>query len=253
MKRARLVLGSWLLAGCAAAAALIPLELTPWTPPGGQTCNAFGGDFPVSAIVDSSAAVAAVDRVGGSDGGLLLSVATDSTGALSRFTRIETSLPEREADALGAALEPLVRSPDAKPRSGRLLVEREDGRMARLAVGASEACRPAIANERVVQHALQQVWEEQRREGQIHAWLFVDTTGAVTESQIRRGTGDLAMDAAIIRAARTARFHPALRDRVPVPVWVALDFTVEVYCPPTDTVRWQLPADDPCRYPGRRR
>jgi TonB family protein len=248
-----LVLGAFLAAACGTAAARSPLELSPWDPPRAQACGAFGGDFPLSAIMDSAAAAAAAEPVIASDGGLLLSVGIDTTGARSRFRAIETTLPAQEADALASALEPLVRGRPGAGESGRMLVERTEGRI-RLAVGPSESCRPAIADPRETKRALEDVYRQHRREGSAHVRLHVDTAGLVDAGHIERGTGDPVLDAAILDAGRRARFHPALIDRQPVAVWVALDLVVEVACPPADSLRGGfVPHDDPCHRSRRGR
>lgn len=177
----------------------------------------------------------------------------DSAGQRGRYRRIEASLPEPEAAALQAALEPLIRGAPGEGRGGRLLIERAGGRVTRLAVGPSQACRPLVADAREAQRALEDLYHLHGREVSAEVLLHVDTAGRVDEGQVFRATGDPILDAGILGAGKRAVFHPARIDRVPVPVWVQMTFTVEVACPPGDTVRWQLPPGDPCRNPRARR
>lgn len=237
-----------LVTGCAAAAPALP-ELTPWQPPTGQSCGTYGGEFAAGEIVDSAAFADAFAAVGPADGGLLLRVRVDSAGEEEWFRRIETTLPPADADRIEGALAPLVRRPARGSSSGRLHLQSEDGRMARLVAGPSQSCPPAIRNRWEVQAALRKVHQEQRQTGAAVVRLHVDTAGRVTDAHVHRGSGDVLLDAAILAAGRQANFHPALLDRMPVPVWAEITLTVEVACPQADTLLWRLPADDPCRTP----
>lgn len=240
------LLGLVVLVGCASAAPTPLVDLTPWRPPPGQSCQAGGGDFALPTVLDSARAVAAIAALAPADGALLLSVATDSAGAVTRFRRIDATVPEPDAAALERALQPLVRGPD---RRGRLLVETADGEAARIAVGPSQHCRPAYLNQDEVSRALTRAYLDHGRTGSAEVWMFVDTAGAVEKSQINSGSGDLLLDLAILSASKLTRFRPALLDRQPVPVWVAVTFTVQAGCDRAvpDSLLWQLPMDDPCR------
>lgn len=239
-----------LIAGCggAAAAAKVVPEISPWTPPDGQRCSAAGGGFAIGAILDSVAAVRAVEAVGPADGALLLSVSVDSTGTLSRFHVIETTLPEPEAEPIAAEIEGVVRGETARRRLGRILLEVADGRVTVLRSGASRTCLPAIANEPAVQRALAAQHRTLGEVGSAVVWLFVDTAGNIERSHVQISSGDPELDRAILEAGRTARFHPALIDRAPVAVWAQIRLTLEPYCPPSmASERIELPLDDPCR------
>jgi TonB family protein len=128
------------------------------------------------------------------------------------------------------------------------MVEVAEGRVTRLAAGGSRACRPALVNEWEIKRLLTGLARTHQRDASANIWMHVDTLGAVTDQRINRGAGTVLLDAALLRVATRARFHPAQLDRCPVEVWVAMDFSLEIACPPMpDTARWRLPEDDPCR------
>lgn len=244
------------LLGCASAAGGAPLlQLSDFAPASGQACNISGGHFPLQVLVDSAAAVAAVDALRPGDGAVVLSVSTDSTGARARYRRIETTWEPSAAEAVQEALAPLIGGRSPRALRGRLLVQRA-GATTQLAVGASQFCRPALANRPDIQKGLIEVYRKHFREGTVNVWLFVDTTGAVTRAQIQRGTGDIAFDASVLEVGRRARMHPALDDRQPRPVWASLDLTVQLaqLCPGRDSLIFAPGSPDPCRsIPPRRR
>lgn len=239
---------SLLALGCARGAGTVIPELTPWNPPEGQTCSAAGGKFALDALLDSVAAVRAVEALGPVDGALLLSTAVDSAGAVSRFHRIETTLPESGAEAVATEIRRLVRGNPPGPRLGRILLVITEGRVTTLRSGASRACGPVILNEPAVQRALRAQHWTLGRAGSAVLWLFVDRAGSVARSRVEVSSGDPDLDRALLEAGRTARFLPALIDREPVAMWVQIQLALEPDCPPRmASERTQLPYDHPCR------
>lgn len=232
------------LAACAAAGPV--LELTPWEPPPGQKCESTEVWHGVAGVVDSTAVAAAVQRLRPADGALLLSVGSRPSreGAPPLAFRIETTLPEADAAALERALEPLYR--EVVGRS-RLLIEVADGNAHRMAQGPSRACPPVVTNRWELARLLTGVARTFEKEASLSVYLQADTTGAVGSARINTGSGDPALDAAVLRAMRHARFHPAVLDTRPVAVWVALDATIVDSCPRGPAGQeWSLPVTDPC-------
>lgn len=58
--------------------------------------------------------------------------------------------------------------------------------------------------------------------GTAQVWLFVDETGAVTNTRLRGSSGHEALDEAALRVAETMRFQPARNEGADVAVWIAL-------------------------------
>ena len=244
--------GFWvvaLLAGCATAPNATVMELTPWSPPRGQPCSAQPIDFPLEAVVDSAAADSALRSAAPGDGAILVSVRVDSAGEVSRFHRIETTFAEVDAGRVEAGLRGALRGTEGKGRAGRLHAAVTGGAVTALEIGATETCRPVIADQQPVRSALLEVYQFLRREGTVNVWLFVDTTGAVTKGHVNRGTGDMAFDAAVLEAGKRGRFHPALVDRRPIGVYVALDLIVELQelCAEGETQVFPRETPNPCR------
>lgn len=69
--------------------------------------------------------------------------------------------------------------------------------------------------------------QEQGIGGSVFLRLWVDSSGAVDDIEVRRGSGYPEMDRAARRAARELRFHPATRDGRPVGTMVELPMDFE--------------------------
>lgn len=61
--------------------------------------------------------------------------------------------------------------------------------------------------------------------GNTLVWIFIDTTGAVTESRVYRSSGHDALDQAALRVADGMRYSPARNREEPVGVWVQVPIT----------------------------
>lgn len=244
-------MGGLLLAGCVGGGGgsePIP-ELRPWTPPDGQSCSVAGSPGPVEGLVDSVEVRHVVEGRGIPDGGVVISFATDSAGALSRFRLAETTLPRGATEDVVDAIESLVALPVSGPRrGGRLLIRVEEGRLTDLRTGRYRACRPAVTNRDVVSQALSEIYRRTEQTASATVRLFVDTAGTATQIRLQKGTQSMDVDLQLVAAARKLRFHPATIDGDPVAVWVQLDLSVEPWCPPArDSVAWaRLDPFDAC-------
>lgn len=223
---AHAVAGGAVAAVIVACAATLELpELTRWSPPTDQPCDVLAPVGDLHGIVDSAALADGIAALDLPDGALLLSVDVDS-GEVERFRRIETTLPPSAADRLESLVEARVASVPGGTARGRLIARVGGGAVSELGLGPYQQCFPRLRNERTVSISLEQVYRRTGAEGTATIWMFVDTAGQVVNVQIRRSLG-LAIDTAFARVARSARFHPALLDRQPTPVWVSIDFTLE--------------------------
>ncbi|HZD03383.1 MAG TPA: energy transducer TonB, partial [Longimicrobiales bacterium] len=83
-------------------------------------------------------------------------------------------------------------------------------------------------NSEDVNRLLHQVGKDVGIAGRVVLLLEVGEDGSVGDVRVRRSSGHMALDAAVVQVARSARFHPALVERQPLPVWLELPFTVVV-------------------------
>lgn len=213
--------------GAAAACFVGPrlTELTPWSPPTGQSCTVTGPEGSLHLLVDSAALATRIEGLGLRDGTLLLSVHADS-GEVQWVRQIERLLPRRRARQLEDVVREMVRAPADTVAWGRLVIRTAAGSVETLELGPSETCRPALVNADELAEELEEAYRTIRLLGTARLQMFVDSTGRVTEIELERSSGRPAVDNAAAFAARVARFHPAIVDRHPVGAWVSLAFTL---------------------------
>ena len=203
------------------------LRLTEWTPPAGQLCSVAdsSGVAAPGALVDREAVRRALeardDTAGFATGGLLLHVWTDSAGL--DLWRVETTLDAERADALENAVR-AARAPDPPRMMGRLLVTLEDGDV-RLRTGPVLMCPPLMINAGEVQQIFDRASRGGGARGRVVLHMYVGPDGDVADIRVEERSGDVYLDEISAAIASRALFYPALLDRAPIPIWVAIDFT----------------------------
>lgn len=204
------------------------LELGDWSPPQGQRCGPtrVKAPVPLSAFLDSAAAVTGAEALG-AEGALLLSMATDSVGRPSRLRVIDSTLPEPVADSLRALLEDaFTGGSEARDLRRRLLVELS-GADPIFRLGSSQMCPPNMVNRSQISGFLEAAAKGSGAHyGTATIWMSVDERGTVQKVQLKQSSGDGLVDYIIMGIAGNARFNPGLLDRAPVPMWVSLAFMV---------------------------
>jgi TonB family protein len=84
---------------------------------------------------------------------------------------------------------------------------------------------PRIRNTAVVARALQRESDAARGlEGEAQVRFYVDAKGRVVRTVLAASSGDPRVDAAALRVAAKAQFHPARNSDRPVAVWVSVPF-----------------------------
>jgi hypothetical protein len=154
-----------------------------------------------------------------------LALTRDSTKAPVNIALIESGLPKAMRDSLTLLVWEYVRQPPQRTLRARLRIE--GGPAPRFRVGATETCRPAMRNRANLQRLLARAAEFGVTSGTAYVWAFVDTLGRVENANIQRSSGSRSLDQYTLWLAYGMEFHPALMDRVRVPVWVALPVTIE--------------------------
>ena len=222
------------LAGCAAAtttgstvAAARPLEDTPWVANERQPCATIEAEVPSFGALFDSARVVRGLRTLRFEGTVLLSMATDSTGAVRHLRVIESALADEVAgpvyDTIAQAF-----AGGAEHRSvlGRLRVESRAGGDPSFRTGLSQECEPVLLNGGAVARYLQQAIAQTSERGRVILWAKVTEEGRVAEARVQESSGKEYLDAVSVGIATRMEFLPARLDRLPVPVWVALPFNM---------------------------
>ena len=203
--------------------------LSDWQPPPGQRCMLALGDWealpPMAQLADSLALVQAAAQWLEGSGHAVYSIRFDSAGTPASAHAVESSLGAEATAELGervrAAFLPRA---EGAPRYLRVRVEADGVVEARL--GASQECMPALRNREEVSRLLEGVARRLGISGTARLWIFVATTGEALETRVDTTSGDPLLDEHMRTVGMQMRFHPALADRVPVAVWVALPLTV---------------------------
>lgn len=224
-------IGVAIAATACGSAPVPPSTLSDWQPPPGQRCMPALGDWealpPLAEVADSLALVQAAAQWIGGSGHAVYSIRFDSAGAPASAHAVESSLGAEATAELGERVRTaFLRRAEGAPRYVRVRVEAREAVEARL--GASQECMPALRNREEVSRLLEGVARRLRTSGTARVWIFVGTTGEPLRTRIQTSTGDLVLDENIRAVAMEMRFHPALADRVPVPVWSELPVTVTV-------------------------
>ncbi len=228
---------SLLLGGCSstpsgasasrASASAPVLELRPWHPPEGQSCRVIGSDsLPSFTAAFDSAALATSARRLGTAGSMLVTVHTDSLGFPREVRRIETTLPEAEAELLEDSVRVYFRG--GRPIGARVRVDVRPGQEPRFTVGRRQECPPELRNRRQVQTYLEDANRVADRSGTVKLWVFILEDGTVANVRVVEESGNEYLDAVSIGIATRMQFHPALTERRPVPVWVQIPFSLRL-------------------------
>lgn len=216
------------LAGAAAAPLLAQeaqsdLRQYGWRPHPAQSCSWVPERLPLlESVVDEKAVVeAALGIPGFEDAGnhYVVSIALDSTGAVTGITSIaSTFAPEREPELLDL-LVPHVRA-RASEGTRRLRLGVFGGDEPAVVLGPAQSCSPTLANRRTVGRMLTNLGTGRR--GTATVWVFVEANGVPSNFRLEASSGDGSADAIAMTVAREMRFLPARIEGVPVSVWVAL-------------------------------
>ena len=81
---------------------------------------------------------------------------------------------------------------------------------------------------RIIERYYPQELKNQRVEGTVEVWVYVDAEGKVQDSRVNTSSGDERLDNAALRAARELEFNPAQNRGDPVRVWVSVPITFSV-------------------------
>lgn len=226
-----------MLAGLAALAASplfaqapeVDLRRYGWRPHPAQaeSCSWTPDRLPlVNAVLDEAAVVEAARGIPGfedADSHYIVSVAIDSTGALSDLTSIESTFgPDREPELLDLVMPHVRGRPEARVRRFRVGVF--GGAPATVVVGPVQACSPLLANRATITRLLARLATDGRvyPGGSATVWIFVQKNGAPGEYRIDRSSGNGTLDQIAISVAREMRFLPARHEGVPHEVWISL-------------------------------
>ena len=235
MSRFLPVLPVLLAAGCAAATTIppsavpsaTPLEDTPWVAHELQPCATIEADVPPFGALFDSVRVSRGLRALGAEGTVLLSMATDSMGAVSRLRVIESTIADEVA---GAAYDTIAQAFTAGAEYssvlGRLRVESRPGGDPSFRTGLSQECEPVLVNPGAVARYLQQAIAQTSDRGRVILWAKVTEEGRVAEARVHEGSGKEYLDAISVGIATRMEFLPARLDRLAVPVWIQLPFNM---------------------------
>ncbi len=84
--------------------------------------------------------------------------------------------------------------------------------------------KPVLKNSDAVARALQRYYPPLLRDagigGTVNIWFFIDENGRVVKTQLKKGSGHDALDAAALKVADIMEFSPALNREQKVKVWV---------------------------------
>jgi len=58
--------------------------------------------------------------------------------------------------------------------------------------------------------------------GVVSVWMFVETSGQVTETRLQSSSGEPSLDRLALELAQEFRFQPARNDQCTLAVWIAL-------------------------------
>jgi TonB family protein len=230
-----------IFSGCSSKAAggdISPREresllLSNWRPPGGQTCQIEeppSGLPAVDVVIDSGAVESAITDLWmaatSRPGYALFSIhaTRDSSGAPIRVKIIESDVAERTAATLEALVSRYLRHPPPDQSSVRLKIE--VGPTPRFTIGAQETCKPHLRNREQVSELLERAAPYVSGPGTARVWVFIDTRGNVRNARIETSSGNGEVDSLAMQLVYRMKFHPALQDRVAVPVWVALPVSI---------------------------
>lgn len=96
-------------------------------------------------------------------------------------------------------------------------------------VSAASTVQPEVTNLQEVVDAVREHYPPLLRDagvgGRVTVWFHLSDDGEVGEARVSESSGHEVLDRAALRAARTARFTPALNDGRPVAVWVQVPVT----------------------------
>ena len=183
----------------------------------------------LESVVDETAVVEAAQRIPGfEDAGnhYVVSIALDSTGAVSGITSIESTFaPEREPEFLDLVVPHVL--PRPSEGTGRLRLGVFGGADLAVVLGPAHSCEPMLANRRTVGRILTNLGTGRRtRLGTATVSLYVQPNGVPTEFRLDESSGDGSLDAKAMAVAEEMRFLPARIEGVPMAVWVSLPLSI---------------------------
>lgn len=223
-------------------------------PPTRQHCHANVPPVRVvglDGVVDSTAlAVRIRDAARALRGHAVFIVGVDSLGAPVPARIVEHSVPGPMAHQMAEALHATTRHQLPSKQGWGVLVRADLADSIRFRVALQEECSPALANRREVQRVLERGFEiVARRDPQAERVLstddarslrmrvYIDTLGVVQTAEPLKILQHRALDSLAMSISRQFRFHPALHNRRPVPVWVELPVGFKLEPSPADSVR----------------
>jgi hypothetical protein len=229
-----------LLASCAGVGTRSGGVLLSMRPqPAGQRCYANVPPVRVAGLdelVDSTGLAGRMeDAERSSQGHAIFIAGTDSLGAPGSVRIVERSLPEPVAHRIADALHAMMRPQLPSERGWGVLVRVDVADSIRWRIGRQEECPPALANRREIQRSLREGLEKVvvRDPGarrvlstdearSLTMRVFIDSLGAVQNAEPLTILQHRALDSLAMSIARQFRFHPALLNRQPVPVWIQI-------------------------------
>ena len=223
------------LAGCAAATTAspstapraTPLEDTPWVAHDLQPCATIEADVPPFGALFDSARVARGLGALAADGTVLLSMATDSSGAVSHLRVIESTFRDEVGGAVYDTIaQAFTGGVEHRSVLGRLRVERRSGEDPAFRTGMSQECEPVLMNRGAVAQYLRQAIAQSSDRGTVVLWALVTEQGRVAQARVLETSGKEFLDAIAVGIATRMEFLPARLDRRAVPVWIGLPFSL---------------------------
>jgi TonB family protein len=158
----------------------------------------------------------------------VFSFSVDSTATLAEPRLIGGEMTAEEAAQLQVAMSNAYNGWALEERAFRARLRVEGGEQPRLSLHTPEHCPPEMtfrSRRRAGQH-LQTLVDEVDLPTTVVLRLFADDSGRVTEVNLQFSPGNVSVNESVMAFAETLRFHPALRDGAPVPVWVEVPFTI---------------------------
>ena len=91
---------------------------------------------------------------------------------------------------------------------------------------------PILQNAADVAAALKEAYPQDLKDagigGRVELWLYIDTSGAVENTEVKTSSSNSALDLAAAEVARTMRYKPASNRDEPTAVWVSQPITFQV-------------------------
>jgi TonB family protein len=153
---------------------------------------------------------------------LLVAIAYDSTGALSRVQAHGRPGSQADTAAVATALRRHLRaSGETRFFAYALLLRGEQPRLVPHSI--SRECPPHMVNAPEVSRLLRRLaGDGSLLNRSAVVWAYVNADGDVVRTKVNRSSGNIQLDLQLVEVARQARFAPAMLDDFLVPVWVSV-------------------------------